>query len=404
MNAILTLSALLAFAPSALAAGGFTCQTPSSQPGSMAKLSYCVYDPVSDAPAGGWPTIISLPGSGARGPASNAKQLAGYDAVGKLISQYLSGQKDDARTLAATKFLTIVPIAPDGARHFDPDNVLAILNEVKSNYKVDADRVYATGFSMGSRGTFRFATAHPEILAAIAPSAGGAENQGDSTLSQQAAPAVFPLLNKIVNIPMRQFAGSSDTTAGTESPKATEAKLQSLGAKDATLDIMNTDHMGLSTKPWLETDLLSWFLKQSRSGSSSASSSPSASSSSKSGKPTPVAKKPGMVKITRPASNDTSTTDVEDCNEDSSTEDDEEDCEEDETSTSSATADEEDCEEDDDSSNENEEDCEEEDDTAAPSSQPAKSKRSAPVVPAQHRRSIYVSHKRRAVRFGKSMH
>lgn len=62
-----------------------------------------VYDPVDGAPSGGWPTIISLPGSGARGPASNAKTLAGYDAVGKLIAQYLGGNKDASRTMAATK-------------------------------------------------------------------------------------------------------------------------------------------------------------------------------------------------------------------------------------------------------------------------------------------------------------
>jgi len=292
MKSILAISALLlSYASCVKAAGGFTCQTPQKQPGSMAKLAYCVYDPVDSAPSSGWPTIISLPGSGARGPPSNAKTLAGYDAVGKLVAQYLSGQKDASHTMAATKFLTIVPIAPDGSRHFDPDNVLAILDEVKSNYKVDSTRVYVTGFSMGSRGCWRFGTAHPDVVAAMACSAGGAEKAGDGTLTQEPAPPVFPLLKNIISIPSRQFAGSSDTTAGTESPKATENQLQSLGAKNANLDIMNTDHMGLSTKPWTDTDLLSWFLQQSQSGSSSApAASNSTSSSPSKSKPSPVAK------------------------------------------------------------------------------------------------------------------
>lgn len=46
--------------------------------------------------------------------------------------------------------MTIVPISPDGTRHFWSDNVLEILNEVKKNYKVNSDKVYVTGFSMGS--------------------------------------------------------------------------------------------------------------------------------------------------------------------------------------------------------------------------------------------------------------
>ena len=53
-------------------------------------------------------------------------------------------------TLMYSRFLTIVPISPDGTRHFWSDNVLEILNEVKKNYKVNSDKVYVTGFSMGS--------------------------------------------------------------------------------------------------------------------------------------------------------------------------------------------------------------------------------------------------------------
>jgi len=407
MKSILAISALLlSYASCVKAAGGFTCQTPQKQPGSMAKLAYCVYDPVDSAPSSGWPTIISLPGSGARGPPSNAKTLAGYDAVGKLVAQYLSGQKDASHTMAATKFLTIVPIAPDGSRHFDPDNVLAILDEVKSNYKVDSTRVYVTGFSMGSRGCWRFGTAHPDVVAAMACSAGGAEKAGDGTLTQEPAPPVFPLLKNIISIPSRQFAGSSDTTAGTESPKATENQLQSLGAKNANLDIMNTDHMGLSTKPWTDTDLLSWFLQQSQSGSSSApAASNSTSSSPSKSKPSPVAKKPGMVKITRPAQSNNTTVDDEDedCDETQTADDDEEDCEDDgETSTVEATNDE-DCEEDSTDGGADEEDCEEDDSTASNATS-INTRRSVPVVPAGHKRSIYISHKRRAVRFGKAMH
>lgn len=322
--------------PSALAAGGFTCQ--SAPEGN--RLAYCVYDPVDNAPDGGWPTIISLPGSGARGPASNAKSLAGYDAVGKLVTHYLSGEnKDEVHTMAATKFLTIVPISPEGTRHFFPENVLEILNEVKKKYKVNEDKVYCTGYSMGSRGSWRFATAHPEICAAVAPSAGGAEYPGDGTLTQEKADPVSDKLKNIVDLPIRQFAGKYDNTAGTDGPKKTQADLEKLGAKDSSLEIMDTDHAGLSTKPWTDTDVLSWFLKQSRSGSPGESS-PSATESS-----------PDSATTTySPVSPPNSTSESEP----------EEECEEEDESDQNTTED--DCEEDE-APADDEDDCEDEDET-----------------------------------------
>ena len=123
-----------------------------------------------------------------------------------------------------------------------------------------------------SRGSWRFATAHPEIVAAVAPSAGGAEYSGDGTLSQEKADPVADKLKNIVDLPIRQFAGKNDNTAGTDGPKKTQADLEKMGAKDSTLEIMDTDHAGLSTKPWTDTDVLSWFLKQSRMSSNNSGS------------------------------------------------------------------------------------------------------------------------------------
>ena len=51
--------------------------------------------------------------------------------------------------------------------------VTTIYDDVLAKYKVDADRVYFTGLSMGGFGTRELATAHPERFAAIAPICGG---------------------------------------------------------------------------------------------------------------------------------------------------------------------------------------------------------------------------------------
>jgi len=275
---LLPLVALAASSASSVGAT-FTCDTSLGT-----YYPYCVNVPDGVSSGDKLPTILFLSGSGARGPASNVKSLSGYDGFGKLINQYLSGNKGADQTMAAEKFITIIPISPknDGGqevRHWWPDHLDDVLSAVKSKYPVDENAIHCSGYSMGSRGCWRYATNRPGVLASSAPSAGAAESSGDGTLSQQAAPPTFNLLNLITDLPIRQFDGQYDTTAGTESPKKTQEKLQSLGASAASLTELSTDHSGLSTQPF-NTDLMQWMLKQTRSGGSSSSSGSSDDSSS----------------------------------------------------------------------------------------------------------------------------
>ncbi len=57
----------------------------------------------------------------------------------------------------------------------DAQRALAILAEVEKNFKVDGQRIYLTGLSMGGYGTWSLAAAHPGRWAAIAPICGGGD-------------------------------------------------------------------------------------------------------------------------------------------------------------------------------------------------------------------------------------
>ena len=52
-------------------------------------------------------------------------------------------------------------------------DVLRAIRTAKETFRVDADRVYLTGYSMGGGGTWHVGARHPELFAAIAPIYGG---------------------------------------------------------------------------------------------------------------------------------------------------------------------------------------------------------------------------------------
>ena len=66
---------------------------------------------------------------------------------------------------------------PDGrgSNNYDgigEDDLFRVLNDLKARYRVDADRVYLTGGSMGGHGSFRMPLRYPDVFTAGAPVAG----------------------------------------------------------------------------------------------------------------------------------------------------------------------------------------------------------------------------------------
>ena len=56
-----------------------------------------------------------------------------------------------------------------------PNELNALLDEIVEKYKVDQDRIYVTGLSMGGFGTWSLAAYAPERFAALVPICGGGE-------------------------------------------------------------------------------------------------------------------------------------------------------------------------------------------------------------------------------------
>lgn len=107
-----------------------------------------------------WPLVLFLHGAGERG---DDLELVKKHGPPKLI-----GEGKDF------PFIVVSPQCPKDV-WWEPIELSALLDQVIKTHKVDQDRIYVTGLSMGGFGTWRLAAFTPDRFAAIAPICGGGE-------------------------------------------------------------------------------------------------------------------------------------------------------------------------------------------------------------------------------------
>lgn len=127
------------------------------------ETQYLLYLPDSykDDSSRKWPLVIFLHGSGESG-----------DDLSKVKSH---GPPKLAEAGRSFPFILVSPQAPPRTG-WQVDVLKALLTDVKKKYRVDEDRVYMTGLSMGGFGTWNYAEKYPSDLAAIAPVCGGGDS------------------------------------------------------------------------------------------------------------------------------------------------------------------------------------------------------------------------------------
>ena len=129
-----------------------------------------------------WPLILYLHGGSVRG-----------DDIAQMKKMGLA-----AKVEADPKFPFIVvsPQCRPGEIWTDVDALGAVLDEVAANHRVDRDRVYLTGHSMGGRGALYAAYKMPERFAAV--------------VSLAPVSPITAWAGKLAKNPLRLFHGSKD--------------------------------------------------------------------------------------------------------------------------------------------------------------------------------------------------
>ena len=180
-----------------------------------------------------WPLILFLHGSEERG--DDPVMVKEYG-----IPSWLD-KRDDF------PFIVVSPQCPTGLR-WSPAWINSLLDEVEAKLRVDDSRVYLTGFSMGGYGTWDTAAAYPDRFAAIAPIAGGGNEQ---------------LAGRLKDMPIWAFHGEQDVNVPvSESISMVEA------VKPYSDEVKLTIYPDMTHDVWTKTyqnaDLYSWFLAHSK--------------------------------------------------------------------------------------------------------------------------------------------
>jgi predicted peptidase len=198
-----------------------------------AKLDYLLFLPEGyESSKTKWPLMLFLHGAGESG-----SDLAKVKAHGppKIVE-----------TKGDFPFILVSPQSP--GRGWNSDTLNALLDEILRTHRVDPDRVYLTGLSMGGYGTWALAAAHPEKFAAIVPICGGG-NPAEA--------------KKLATLPIWVFHGAKDNTVPLERSKEMVEAVKAAGG-----EVKFTVYPEAGHDSWTETynnpELFKWLLAQKR--------------------------------------------------------------------------------------------------------------------------------------------
>lgn len=204
------------------------------------KINYLLYLPPEyrDDAEKRWPLLLFLHGAGERGD-----DLEKVKAHGP--ARYVSEGRD-------YPFVIVSPQCP-ADEWWDPDVVLSLLTLITETLRIDPDRVYLTGLSMGGYATWNTAARQPERFAAIVPICGGGR------VSEA---------HRLKDLPIWAFHGGRDPVVDPERSREMVDAVNQAGGS-AKLTVYPDAGHDSWTQTYENPELYTWLLSQRRSGSAS---------------------------------------------------------------------------------------------------------------------------------------
>jgi len=212
---------------------GFVARTFKSMP-------YRLFVPLKYDATQKYPIVIWLHGSGSVG-SDNFKQISGASLRGTHTWTIPANQ-------AKHPTFVIAPQSTKGWAGLQLELVLGILDSLKTEFNIDADRVYVAGQSMGGYGVWNIIALRPDLFAAAIPLCGG----GDPTQAP-----------RMVKIPIWAFHGAADPTVSVRQSQRMIEAIKLAGGIPRY-----TEYEGVGHNVWVrafqEPTLMDWVFAQHR--------------------------------------------------------------------------------------------------------------------------------------------
>lgn len=182
-----------------------------------------------------WPLIIYLHGGSARGT--------------DTIKLYTYGIPDQIWRGREFPFVIVAPQCPVHHRWSTDNWFENFYEDIITKYRVDTNRVYLTGLSLGGAGTWYLAIKYPEIFAAIAPVNGFTSH----------IEYLDKNVENLVDMPIWAFHGKKDNVVQFEE---TERVIRRLDGKNQHMKFtLNPDAgHGIFWQIYPDKELYDWFL------------------------------------------------------------------------------------------------------------------------------------------------
>jgi predicted peptidase len=218
---------------------------------------YQVFVPAKYTRSRRWPVILFLHGSGERG---NDGRLPTTIGLGPALRQY--SERYPA--------IVVFPQAPPDDRWpgAPARMAMAMLEKTEREFRVDADRVYLVGLSMGGNGAWYLAYRFPERFAAMVAICGwfvprAAQPTSEPVVPERDGDPDSALTARLERLPIWILHGDSDPVIPPEDSRRIAARLQSLDASVRFTEFEHTGHDAWDPA-FADPELPAWLLSQRR--------------------------------------------------------------------------------------------------------------------------------------------
>jgi predicted peptidase len=200
------------------------------------EVPYALFVPSNYDRSRPWPVIIGLHGLG-----RPYDWVMGYDGIIDLAERdgfimatplgYHPRGWYGSRGGGIPPGVTAAEGLPSNLGELSEQDVMNVLDIVRAEFNVDADRIYLWGHSMGGAGTYHLASRHPDLWAGLAVAAPAPQDE-----------LTPDRLEAFRHLPILVMHGDDDRTVNVSGTRRWVAKMRELGMQHIYIEVDKGDH------------------------------------------------------------------------------------------------------------------------------------------------------------------